>query len=47
MSRRIHDGQAGVVINSLIAHGLHEGGWTKNEVKFYLYKRIGVPIERE
>ena len=42
----IHGGHAVVVISPLIAHTLHQEGWTKDEVKFYLYERARVPVER-
>ena len=42
----LHGGHAVVVISPLIAHRLHEEGWTKNEVKYYLYERARVPLER-
>ena len=42
----IHGGHAVVVISPLIAHGLNEEGWSKDEVKFYLYERARVPVER-
>jgi hypothetical protein len=42
----LHGGHAVVVISPLIAHRLSEEGWTKPEVKFYLYERARVPLER-
>ena len=42
----IHGGHAVVVISPLIAHCLSEEGWTKAEVKSYLYERARVPLER-
>jgi hypothetical protein len=35
----IHGGHAVVVLSPLIAHRLGEEGWTKAEVKYYLYER--------
>ena len=42
----ISGGHAVVVISPLIAHILSEEGWTKEEVKSYLYERARVPVER-
>ncbi|MFQ6027744.1 MAG: hypothetical protein ACE5Q6_09655 [Dehalococcoidia bacterium] len=42
----ISGGHAVVVISPLIAHGLREEGWSKEEVKLYLYERARVPVER-
>ena len=42
----IHGGHAVVVLSPLIAHRLSEEGWTKAEVKSYLYERARVPLER-
>jgi len=42
----IHGGHTLAVISPLIAHRLHEEGWTKEEVKYYLYERARVPVER-
>jgi hypothetical protein len=42
----IHGGHAVVVISPLIAHRLSEEGWSKAEVKYYLYERARVPLER-
>lgn len=42
----IHGGYAVVVISPLIAHGLAEAGWSKEEVKYYLYERARLPVER-
>lgn len=42
----IHGGHAVVVISPLIAHRLNKEGWSKEEVKFYLYERARVPVER-
>ena len=42
----LHGGHAVVVISPLIARRLSEEGWTKTEVKFYLYERARVPLER-
>ena len=42
----IHGGHAVVVLSPLIAHGLSEEGWSKEEVKLYLYERARVPVER-
>lgn len=39
-------GHAAVVISPLIAHGLSEEGWSKMEVKSYLYEHARVPLER-
>ncbi|GIS82647.1 MAG: hypothetical protein CM1200mP15_12790 [Dehalococcoidia bacterium] len=40
----IHGGHAVVVISPLIAHGLAEEGWSKEEVQFYLYENARVPL---
>ena len=42
----IAGGKAVVVISPLIAHKLSEEGWTKAEVKSYLFERARVPVER-
>lgn len=42
----LEGGHAVVVISPLIAHRLNEEGWSKQEVKFYLYERARVPRER-
>ena len=42
----IAGGKAVVVISPLIAHQLSEEGWTKEEVKSYLFERARVPVER-
>jgi len=42
----IHGGHAVVVISPLIAHGLAEEGWSKEEVQFYLYENARVPLDR-
>jgi len=42
----IAGGKAVVVISPLIAHKLSEEGWTKEEVKSYLFERARVPVER-
>lgn len=42
----IDGGHAAVVISPLIAHKLSEEGWTKDEVKSYLFERARVPVER-
>jgi hypothetical protein len=34
------------IMSPLIAHRLHEEGWSKAEVKAYLYERARVPLER-
>jgi hypothetical protein len=39
-------GYAVVVISPLIAHSLAEEGWSKEEVKSYLYEQARVPRER-
>ena len=42
----ISGGYAVVVVSPLIAHRLNEEGWSKEEVKSYLYERARVPVER-
>lgn len=42
----ISGGYAVAVISPLIAHGLSSEGWSKDEVKFYLYENARVPLER-
>ncbi|MCH7621940.1 MAG: hypothetical protein IH870_08590 [Chloroflexi bacterium] len=42
----IHGGHVVVVISPLIARLLSEEGWTKQDVKLYLYERARVPVER-
>ena len=42
----IAGGKAVVVISPLIAHELSKEGWTKEEVKSYLFERARVPVER-
>jgi hypothetical protein len=42
----IHGGHAVVVLSPLIAHRLSEEGWSKEEVRYYLYERARVPLER-
>ena len=42
----IAGGKAVVVISPLIAHQLSGEGWTKEEVKSYLFERARVPVER-
>jgi hypothetical protein len=42
----LHGGHAVVVVSPLIAHRLSEEGWSKTEVKYYLYERARVPLER-
>jgi hypothetical protein len=42
----IHGGHAVVVVSPLIAHRLSAEGWSKAEVKYYLYERARVPRAR-
>ena len=42
----IHGGHMLGVVSPLIAHGLHDEGWTKRDVQLYLYERARVPVER-
>ena len=42
----IGGGHAAVVISPLIAYKLSEEGWTKDEVKSYVFERARVPVER-
>ncbi len=42
----IHGGHLLAVVSPLIAHGLHDEGWTKRDVQLYLYERARIPIEQ-